>query len=133
MCNKAYDKIHLNLKQRVNMQLFFYFISTVAIVITFSIGLKHGLLGLALFATSPYITLVYLLKIAKHHTAILTARVVTLFLISVGLYFLLDTTYMERNLEYKFSFLFIPIWQWTMLLVSGFVIYLSNENKDKKD
>lgn len=83
-------------------------------------------MGLALFACSPYILTLYLLFIAKHKTALITAEVVTVFIVSVGLYFLLDTTYMERQLEYKFSFLFIPLWQWTMLLVSGFVVYLSN-------
>ena len=107
----------------------FYLLSIIAIAITLYVGLKKELLGLALFAVSPYVVLLYLLAIAKHNTAVITAQVVTVFIISVGLYFILDTTYMERKLEYKFSFLFIPIWQWTMLLVSGFVIYLSNEKK----
>ena len=109
------------------MKLFFYLLSITASTITLNIGLNNGLLGLALFAASPYLVLLYLLKIAGHTTAVVTARVVTVFIVSVGLYFLLDTTYMEKRLEYKFSYLFIPIWQWTMLLVSGFVIYLSNE------
>ena len=104
----------------------FYLLSTIAIAFTLFIGFNKGLIGLALFASSPYALLLYLVAISKHKTALSTAQVVTVFLVSVGLYFLLDTTYMERNLEYKFSFLFIPIWQWTMLLVSGFVIYLSN-------
>lgn len=114
------------------MQSFFYIISTVTIVITLYIGFQKGLLGLAFFSISPYLGLLYIIKIAKHPTAIITARTVTLFLVCVGLYFLLDTTYMEKHLDTKFSFLFIPIWQWTMLLVSGFVIYLSNENKNQK-
>ena len=98
----------------------------VAIGITFFSGMKQGLVGLAIFALSPYVLALLLLRIAKHHTAVITAKVVALFIISVGLYFLLDTTYMEKHLEYKFSFLFIPLWQLTMLLVSGLVIYLSN-------
>ena len=107
----------------------FYLLSVIAIIITFFIGIKNNVIGLAFFAISPYILTIYLLAIAKHNTAVITAQVVTVFIVSVGLYFLLDTTYMERRLEYKFSYLFIPIWQWTMLLVSGFVIYLSNEKK----
>jgi len=109
------------------MNSVFYGLSVIALVITLTMGLDNTLLGLALFAASPYCMLLYLLTIAKHSTAVVTARVVTVFIISVGLYFLLDTTYMERHLAHKFSFLFIPIWQWTMLLVSGFVIYLSND------
>ena len=108
----------------------FYLLSTFALVITLFIGFSKGLIGLTLFASSPYIVTLYLLGIARHNTAVVTAQVVALFIISVGLYFLLDTTYMERNLEYKFSFLFIPIWQWTMLLVTGFVVYLSNTKKE---
>ena len=109
------------------INVLFYGLSVLAIVITLGTGFDNGLLGLALFAASPYLVLLYLLKIAKHTSAVVTSRVVTVFIVSVGLYFLLDTTYMEKRLEYKFSYLFIPIWQWTMLLVSGFVIYLSNE------
>jgi len=104
----------------------FYILSVVAAGTTLAIGLGNALIGLAVFASSPYILTLFLMWIAKHKTAVITAQVVTVFIVSVGLYFLLDTTYMERNLEYKFSFLFIPIWQWTMLVVSGFVIYLSN-------
>jgi len=108
------------------MKLLFYALSIIASFITLIIGVQHGLMELVFFAVSPYIFILYLLKISKHNTAVVTAKVVTAFLVSVGLYFLLDTTYMERKLGDKFSFLFIPIWQWTMLLVSGFVVYLSN-------
>jgi len=111
----------------------FYALSSIAIVVTLTIGWKNNLFGLAFFAITPYIGLLYILKVAKDTTAIVTAKTVTLFLVAVGLYFLLDTTYMERYLQMKFSFLFIPIWQWTMLLVSGFVIYLSNEKKVSKE
>ena len=107
----------------------FYALSGIAIVITLTIGLQKNLLGLAFFAITPYVGLLYILKIAKATTASITAKTVTLFLVAVGLYFLLDTTYMQRYLQMKFSFLFIPIWQWTMLLVSGLVVYLSNEKK----
>jgi len=106
----------------------FYILSAVAAGTTLAIGLGNALIGLAVFASSPYILTLFLMWIAKHKTAVITAQVVTVFIVSVGLYFLLDTTYMERKLEYKFSFLFIPIWQWTMLVVSGFVIYLSNRH-----
>ena len=96
-----------------------------------AITLKYGgavhLFALSFFAISPYVATLMLLYIAKHNTAVVTSQAVTLFIVGVGLYFLLDNTYMERHLGYKFSFLFIPIWQWTMLLVTGFVIYLSND------
>ena len=108
------------------MTIFFYILSVLAIAITTYSGIQSGLVGPVFFALSPYAGLLYILKIAKHKTAILTARTVTVFLVSVGLYFLLDTTYMERKLGTNFSFIFIPIWQWTMLMVSGFVVYLSN-------
>ncbi|PTB83594.1 hypothetical protein C9926_02080 [Sulfurovum lithotrophicum] len=107
----------------------FYILSIIALIITLVIGITHGHIGLTLFAITPYMMLFFLLNISKHNTAVLTAKVLTVFLVSVGLYFLLDTTYMERKLGDKFSFLFMPIWQWTMLLVSGFVIYLSNGKK----
>ena len=110
----------------------FYLLSIVAIVITLMMGIKHDHLGFTLFAITPYMMTFFLLVISRHHTAILTAKVMTVFLVSVGLYFLLDTTYMERKLGDKFSFLFIPIWQWTMLLVSGFVIYLSNGKNESE-
>ena len=67
-----------------------------------------------------------IIVIAIMHTETVINYATSLFIVSVGLYFLLDNTYMERNLEHKFSFLFIPLWQLTMLLVSGFVVYLSN-------
>jgi len=108
------------------MKIFFYILTVLTIVITAYSGIQNGLVSLTIFALSPYVGLLYILSIAKHKTAIFTARTVTVFLVSVGLYFLLDTTYMERRLGTNFSFLFIPIWQWTMLLVSGFVVYLSN-------
>ena len=111
------------------MKTLFYIFSILAIAITAYIGIKSGLVGPTIFAVSPYVGLVFILWISKHTTAVLTARSVTIFLVSVGLYFLLDTTYMERNLGTKFSFIFIPLWQWTMLLVSGFVVYLSNGNQ----
>ena len=110
----------------------FYLLSIVAFVTTLSIGLKHGHLGLTLFAITPYMMTFFLLLISRHHTSILTSKIITVFLVSVGLYFLLDTTYMERKLGDKFSFLFMPIWQWTMLMVSGFVIYLSNGKKENE-
>ena len=112
------------------MKLLFIIISITAIVVTVISGLESVQYSLILFALSPYLMNIYLIGIAKHKTAVLTARTMTLFLVAVGLYFLLDTTYMEKHLEERFSFLFIPIWQWTMLLVSGFVIYLSNERTE---
>ena len=114
------------LRKRENMKIFFYILSLIAIVITSYSGMQDGLVGSTFFAVSPYVGLLYILNIAKHKTAMITARTVTIFLVSVGLYFLLDTTYMERKLGTNFSFIFIPLWQWTMLLVSGFVVYLSN-------
>ena len=105
----------------------FYGLSLGSIVVTGYYALNMQLFALGFFALTPYIATIFILYIAKHNTAVVTAQVVTLFIVSVGLYFLLDTTYMERRLSYKFSFLFIPIWQWTMLLVTGFVIYLSND------
>lgn len=105
----------------------FYLLSIIAIVITFFIAYEKGLRGLALFASFPYALTLYLVGLAQKNTALITAKIVTIFIVSVGLYFLLDTTYMERRLEYKFSFLFIPIWQYIMLLVTGLVIYLSNK------
>jgi hypothetical protein len=104
-------------------------INIVAIVITFREGMSNTTLSLTLFATSPYFVLLYLVSIARHRTSVVTALSLTFFLVSVGLYFLLDTTYMERRLEDKFSFLFIPIWQLTMLLFGGFVVYLSNKKE----
>lgn len=114
------------------MQVFFYALGSIATIITLITGLNKGLFGLVFFAISPYLFTFYLLTIAKHPTAVVTAKTVTLFVVSVGLYFLLDTTYMEKHLAYKFSFLFIPLWQWTMLVVSGFVIYLSNDTERRK-
>lgn len=110
------------------MQLLFFSFSIVAIMITFIMGLKSVSYGLVFFAISPYFVTLYLIKIAQYETAILTARSMTLFVVVIGLYFLLDTTYMERRLGDNFSYLFIPLWQLTMLAVSGFVIYLSNSN-----
>lgn len=97
--------------------------------ITLYIGLQSKVYFLTLFAMLPYVGLLYILYISKSTTALITAKVITVFLVSVGLYFLLDTTYMERQLGVKFSFLFIPLWQCTMLLVSGLVVYFSNKKK----
>lgn len=108
------------------LHILFYGLSILAIAITGYYALNMNLFGLGLFALSPYIITIFILYIAKHRTAVLTAQAVTLFIIAVGLYFLIDTTYMEKHLAYKFSFIFIPLWQLTMLLVTGFVIYLSN-------
>ena len=104
----------------------FYLLLLLAIGITVWYGLEIRHVGLVLFALVPYIFAMFLLYIAKHISSIITAQVVTVFILCVGLYFLLDTTYMERNLAYKFSFLFMPIWQLTMLVVSGLVIFLGN-------
>lgn len=114
------------------MKLGFYLLAIIASIITLMIGLSKELIGLAFFAVSPYLMILFLLKISTHNTAIITAKSVTIFIVLVGLYFLLDTTYMERKLGDKFSFLFMPIWQWTMLLVSGSVIYLSNGKMNTK-
>jgi len=105
----------------------FYLLNIIAIVLTIVLGYSTVHSGLILFTFFPYILLVYLLYLAKGTIATVTAKIITLFIVSVGMYFLLDTTYMEQKLEYKFSFLFIPLWQYTMILVSGFVIYLSNQ------
>jgi len=107
-------------------------VSSIAILITFLEGTSSTAKSFMWFALSPYLMTYYLIYIAKHQTSLITAMTVTLFIVSVGLYFLLDTTYMERKLGDKFSFLFIPIWQWTMLVVSGFVIYLSNDKYNKE-
>ena len=115
-----------------NMKLGFYLLSIIATVITLLFGFANGLVELTFFAVTPYIMTLYLLKISKHNTAVLTAKVITVFIVLVGLYFLIDTTYMERKLGDKFSFLFMPMWQWTMLLVSGLVIYLSNGQNDRE-
>ncbi len=104
--------------------------SIIAIIITLVLGLQKSLVAYYLiFAILPYGITLYLINIANHNTAKNTAYATATFIVSVGLYFLLDTTYMEKNLEHKFSFLFIPLWQLTMLLVSGFVVYLSNGKK----
>jgi len=108
------------------MKYFFYILNIFAIVITFALGLEQGLFFLVFFASSPYVLSLYLVYISKQPSAVITARILTVFIVSVGLYFLLDTTYMEKNLGFKFSYLFIPIWQWSMLLVAGAVVYLSN-------
>ena len=105
----------------------FYLITLIAIGTTVIVGIQKELSILyILFTSLSYAILLYLIKIAKHKTSILTVQSTVLFIVLAGLYFLLDTTYMEQNLEHKFSFLFMPIWQLTMLLVSGLVIYLSN-------
>jgi hypothetical protein len=114
------------------MKVLFYIVSSIAILITFMEGTSSTAKNFMFFAISPYFMACYLMYIAKHQTAFITAASVTLFIVSVGLYFLLDTTYMERKLGDKFSFLFIPLWQWTMLVVSGFVIYLSNDRRHKE-
>ncbi len=114
------------------MKLGFYLLAVVASIITLMIGLNKGFSGLAFFAITPYLMTLFLLKIATHNTAIITAKSVTVFVVLVGLYFLLDTTYMEKKLEDKFSFLFMPIGQWIMLLVSGAVVYLSNGKMNTK-
>ncbi|HFQ62341.1 MAG TPA: hypothetical protein ENK39_08630 [Epsilonproteobacteria bacterium] len=114
------------------MKVLFYMLGCIAILITFMEASSSTAKSFMWFAVSPYLMSVYLIYIAKHQTSLITAGTVTLFIISVGLYFLLDTTYMERKLGDKFSFLFIPIWQWTMLIVSGFVIYLSNDKQNKE-
>ncbi|HHD78547.1 MAG TPA: hypothetical protein ENK98_02735 [Epsilonproteobacteria bacterium] len=114
------------------MKVLFYAVSCMAILITFMESTSSIAKSFMWFAVSPYIVVCYLIYIAKHQTAFLTAAAVTLFIVLVGLYFLLDTTYMDRNLGDKFSFLFIPLWQWTMLIVSGFVIYLSNDKQNKE-
>ena len=113
------------------MKNIFYSLTLLAIIITLALGIQKSLhLGYLIFATLPYALSLYVLKISTHNTAKNTAYTTSLFIVSVGLYFLLDTTYMERNLEHKFSFLFIPLWQLTILLVSGVVVYLTNgENK----
>lgn len=108
------------------MKSFLTLLGIFALAITFILGVEKGLLFLALFAASPYVMGIYLLYISKHRSAVITAKVLIVFIVSVGLYFLLDRTYMERNLGYKFSYLFMPIWQWTMLLAAGAVAYLSN-------
>ena len=109
------------------MKKIFYTLTLLAIIITLALGIEKSLhLGYLVFATLPYAFCLYILKISSHNTAKNTAYATSLFIVCVGLYFLLDSTYMERNLEHKFSFLFIPLWQLTMLLVSGFVVYLSN-------
>ena len=115
------------------MKIFLYICTLFAVGITIFVGLENGLTIQWVFAISPYLGLLYILRIAKHKTAIITSMTVTIFLVSVGLYFLLDTTYMERYLGSKFSFFFIPIWQWTMLLVSGTVVYFSNTPSPPKD
>ena len=113
-----------------NMKIILYILTLIAISITLFIGIEKSLaLPYILFAILPYIITLYILKISEHNTAKNTAYMTSIFIVSVGLYFLLDTTYMEKNLEHKFSFLFIPLWQLTMLLVSGFVVYLSNKKK----
>jgi len=109
------------------MKPFFYLLNLSAIVITFIEGLSNTTLGFTLFAISPYLVLLYLVSISADRTSIVTAYSLSLFLVSVGLYFLLDTTYIEKVLADKFSYLFIPIWQLTMVLVGGFVVYLSNK------
>ena len=115
------------------MKIFLYICTFIAIGITVFVGIENDLTPLWVFTISPYVGLLYILRIAKHKTARMTSMTVTVFVVLVGLYFLLDTTYMERNLGTKFSFFFIPIWQWTMLLVSGTVVYLSNAPSNPKD
>ena len=112
------------------MKITLYILTLLAIIITLVIGIQKSLApSYLIFSALPYVITLYILKISKHNTAKNTAYTTAIFIVSVGLYFLLDTTYMEKNLEYKFSFLFIPLWQLTMLLVAGFVVYLSNGKK----
>ena len=113
------------------MKICLQILSLLAFGLTLILGFKQDLLGLSFFASSSYLVCVYLLSMAREGIALVTAEVLTVFLFSVGMYFLLDTTYMERHLGYKFSYLFIPIWQWTMLLVAGFVVYLSQPSLKK--
>ena len=109
------------------MKTILYILTLLAIIITLALGLEQSLaFGYLAFAIVPYLTTLYILKISNHPTAKYTAYATAIFVIFVGLYFLIDTTYMEDNLEHKFSFLFIPMWQLTMLLVSGLVVYFSN-------
>ena len=112
------------------MKITLYILTLLAIIITLVIGIQKSLApSYLIFSVLPYVITLYILKISEHNTAKNTAYTTSIFTVSVGLYFLLDTTYMEKNLEYKFSFLFIPLWQLTMLLVAGFVVYLSNGKK----
>ncbi|CAA6800434.1 MAG: Unknown protein [uncultured Sulfurovum sp.] len=109
------------------MKTILYILTLIAIITTLALGLEQSVaLGYLAFTILPYVITLYILKISKHKTAKNTAYSTAIFVVSVGLYFLIDTTYMENNLEHKFSFLFIPMWQLTMLLVSGLVVYFSN-------
>ena len=109
------------------MKLAYYLLTIVAIIITLYVGIDKATKGFLAFSISPYIMNLYLLKKSKNHIPLLVARGMTILIISVGIYFLFNQPIMEERLEEKFSFLFMPIWQWTMLWISGFIIYLGRK------
>lgn len=102
----------------------FYILSLIAIITTFTLGKQHASMQLALFACSPYLFILFLMGLAKYPIALLTTQVSMVLISLVGIYILLDTTYFDRNIEYTFSFLYIPVWQWVMLSLSSIVIFM---------
>ncbi|CAA6806854.1 MAG: Unknown protein [uncultured Sulfurovum sp.] len=105
------------------MKTILYILTLIAIITTLALGLEQSLeFGYLAFAIVPYLTTLYMLKIANHTTAKYTAYATAIFVVFVGLYFLIDTTYMEDSLEHKFSFLcytYVAVDNVTCFWVSG--------------
>ena len=83
--------------------------------------------GWIFFALSPYLLMLWMLKIAQSQSARQIAYSGTIFMLILGLYLLLDKVHVEEIIHNKLSFIVVPVGQWVLLLLLVAVVWLSNE------
>ncbi len=113
-------------------------LAVLASVLTISIGIfsmdafSLGVLGLLLWAVSPYLYGMLLTKLVSKRNAVVTVALVVSVIVMGGIGLLIDAMYIHTDPQSALAFVVIPVYQWALLLLTTLPIYLLNKNKKGK-
>ncbi len=86
-----------------------------------------GAIGLLVWAISPYLFAVFMIKRITHHAAILIATGVSFILAIGGVFLLIDAMYIHLDAQSALVFVVIPMYQWIILLITALPVYFINK------
>ena len=112
------------------MQKVAYSIGVLSILLTLTIGILNmdhfslSVLGFLLWAASPYLYSMLVIKLVSKKTAVTAMTVIMTLTAMIGIFIIFDAMYIIKDAQSALAFVVIPLYQWGLLLLATLPIYL---------
>lgn len=111
-------------KEKVRqIKLISYGVNLLASLVTITVGILNmdtfalGAIGFLVWAISPYLFAVFMIKQRTQYTSTLVVTGVSSFISVAGIYLLVDAMYIHPDPQGALAFVVIPMYQWVILLI----------------